>query len=185
MRVAAEDRDALERLCRYMARPAVAAGRVSVLPDGTVAYRVKSPRSAGATHRLMTPMEFMARWSTRVPPPRAPLVRYHGVIAPNSPWRVAVVPRPTVAARTCPGAAGGEGTRPETPPQAPPKTRRIEWARRRWRVWGVDVLACGCGGRLKVIAAITERAAIVRILTHLGRATEEPRLRRIRAGPGE
>jgi len=43
---AADDRDALERLCRYMARPAVASGRVSVLPDGNVAYRVKSPRSA-------------------------------------------------------------------------------------------------------------------------------------------
>ena len=31
VRVEADDRDALERLCRYMARPAVAAGRVSVL----------------------------------------------------------------------------------------------------------------------------------------------------------
>ncbi len=49
MCVAVDDRGALERLCRYMARPAVASGRVSVLPDGNVAYRVKSPRSAGAT----------------------------------------------------------------------------------------------------------------------------------------
>jgi len=47
VRVEADDRDALERLCRYMARPAVATGRVSVLPDANLAYRVKSPRSAG------------------------------------------------------------------------------------------------------------------------------------------
>ncbi|MBK6533177.1 MAG: transposase [Deltaproteobacteria bacterium] len=67
VRVEADDRDALERLCRYMARPAVAAGRVSVLPDGNVAYRVKSPRSGAATHRVMSPMEGIRR-PTRHPP---------------------------------------------------------------------------------------------------------------------
>ena len=91
--MAADDRTALERLCRYMARPAVASARVSVLLDGNVAWRVKTPRSAVATHRVMTPMEFMARLSALVLPPRTPLVRYHGVVAPDSPWRVAVVPR--------------------------------------------------------------------------------------------
>nr|MBK7063943.1 transposase zinc-binding domain-containing protein [Deltaproteobacteria bacterium] len=64
VRVEADDRSALERLCWYMARPAVAAGRVTRLPDGNVAYRV------------MGPMEFMARLSALVPPPRTPLVRY-------------------------------------------------------------------------------------------------------------
>nr|MBK7070558.1 transposase [Deltaproteobacteria bacterium] len=34
----------------------------------------------------MTPMEFMGRLSAVVAPPRTPLVRYHGVLAPNSPW---------------------------------------------------------------------------------------------------
>jgi hypothetical protein len=32
-------------------------------------------------------MEFMARLAALVPPPRRPLVRYHGVFAPHSPWR--------------------------------------------------------------------------------------------------
>ncbi|MBK6531357.1 MAG: transposase [Deltaproteobacteria bacterium] len=82
--VAGDDRAGAERLCRYMARPAVASGRVTRLPDGNVAYRVKSPRSAGATHRVMTPMEFIARLSALVPPPRSPLVRHHGVLAPIS-----------------------------------------------------------------------------------------------------
>jgi hypothetical protein len=109
VRVAANDRDGLERLCRYMARPAVASGRVTRLPDGNVAYRVKSPRSTGATHRVMTPMEFMARLSALVPPPRTPLVRYHGVVAPNSPWRVAVVPLPPVEVAVGCGRGGGAG----------------------------------------------------------------------------
>jgi hypothetical protein len=172
--VPAHDRDALERLCRYMARPAVASGRVSVLPDGNVAYRVKSPRSAGATHRVMTPMEFMARLSALVPPPRTSLVRYHGVLAPNSPWRVAVVPLPPGAAEVGDGAEvtatereGVGGRR-----AAPTKRARIEWARLLWRVWGVDALKCpACDGRMTMIAAITERVGIVRILERLGVST--------------
>jgi hypothetical protein len=42
----------------------------------------------------MTSLEFMARLAALVPPPRLPLLRYHGVFAPRSPWRREVVPRP-------------------------------------------------------------------------------------------
>jgi hypothetical protein len=202
--VAADDRDALERLCRYMARPAVASGRVSVLPDGNVAYRVKSPRSAGATHRVMTPMEFMARLSALTPPPRTPLVSYHGVVAPNSPWRVAVVPLPPIeeaigacaegavavggAAVGKSAAAGGSAATAATQADAVRPTRveggRIEWARLLWRVWKIDALKCPAyGGRMTIIAVLTERVGIVRVLEHLGVSTEVPRMRRTRDGP--
>jgi hypothetical protein len=196
-----------------MARPAVASGRVTRLPDGNVAYRVKSPRSTGATHRVMTPMEFMARLSALVPPPRTPLVRYHGVVAPNSPWRVAVVPLPppadeavgcgrtaattgavttgaattgaatTGAATTGAATTGAAGARGAAMPMPMP-SGRIDLARLMWRVWAVDVLLRpGCGGRMRMIAALTERAAIVRILEHLGASTEVPRMQRSRDGP--
>jgi len=82
-----------EKLYRYALRPCFALERLTLLPDGRVAYRVKAPRSRRATHRLMTPLEFMARASALIPPPRFPLVRYHGVLAPNSPYRSRVVPR--------------------------------------------------------------------------------------------
>ena len=194
--VAGDDRAALERLCRYMARPAVATGRVSVLPDGNVAYRVKSPRSAGATHRVMAPMEFMARLAALIPPPRTPLVRYQGVLAPNSPWRAAVVPlppveewSPCVAASATP-SDGVNARRPQVEARsdsggrASTASSRIEWARLLWRVWGVDALKCpACDGRMKMIAAITERASIVRVLEHLGVSTEVPSMRRSRDGP--
>ncbi len=197
--VAADDRAALERLCRYMARPAVASGRVTRLPDGNVAYRVKSPRSAGATHRVMTPMEFMARLSALVPPPRTPLVRYHGVLAPNSPWRDAVVPLPPVeewapcVAAPAPPATSSDGVntrrsqvevKGDRAGRTPTPSSRIEWARLLWRVWAVDALKCpASGGRMKMIAALTERAGIVRILEHLGVSIEVPRMRRSRDGP--
>jgi hypothetical protein len=46
---------------------------------------------------------------------------------------------------------------------------RIDWARLLRRTYEVDVLACpACHGRLRPLAAITDAAAIQRILDHLG-----------------
>ena len=61
-------------------------------PDGRVAYRVKYP-GRGSTHRLMTPLEFLARLAALVAPPRYPLLRYHGILAPHATWRHRVVPK--------------------------------------------------------------------------------------------
>ncbi|MFO0624118.1 MAG: hypothetical protein U0325_00760 [Polyangiales bacterium] len=37
------------------------------------------------------------------------------------------------------------------------------------RVWGFDALTCmGCGGRMRFIAVIKDRAVIERILKHIG-----------------
>ncbi|MEZ4394260.1 MAG: hypothetical protein R3A48_24570 [Polyangiales bacterium] len=46
------------------------------------------------------------------------------------------------------------------------------------RVWGGDALKCtGCGGRMKLIAVIKDRAVIERILKHIGEESEEPLVR--------
>ena len=76
------DREGLERLCRYGARPPFSLERISLLPDGRVAYRLKKPRSNGATHLVMTPIQFLARIAILIPPPRYPLQRFAGVLAP-------------------------------------------------------------------------------------------------------
>ncbi len=85
---------ARERLCRYALRPALALSRLRLLRDGRVAYRVKQPRAGKAKHMILTPVELLARVAALVPPPRYPLVRYHGVLAPRLSWRKLVVPRP-------------------------------------------------------------------------------------------
>ena len=53
----------------------------------------------------MAPLEFMARLAALIAPPRYPLVRYHGVLAPHSKLRASLVPRP----RTEPAAGGQRG----------------------------------------------------------------------------
>ncbi|WP_438008604.1 transposase [Sorangium sp. So ce321] len=40
------------------------------------------PAGKRSARLIMTPVELLARLSTRVPPPRYPLVRYHGFFAP-------------------------------------------------------------------------------------------------------
>ncbi len=54
----------------------------------------------GATHLVLTPVHFLARIASLVPPPRFPLLRLSGVLAPRSSWRAAVVPK-RAEPRTC------------------------------------------------------------------------------------
>ena len=50
----------------------------------------------------------------------------------------------------------------------------MSWARLLNRVFDLDLERCGCGGKLKIIAAIEEPAVIERILTHLGLSAQPP-----------
>ena len=57
----ANERGKLERLCRYMSRPAIAEQRLSVDGDGLVVYELKRPFRDGTTHVLFEPHDFIAR----------------------------------------------------------------------------------------------------------------------------
>jgi hypothetical protein len=60
-------------------------------------------------------------------------------------------------------------------------TPRVDWASLLRRSFEVDVLQCPrCQERLRVLAVITEREPVQRILAHLGVFTEVPPLARAR-----
>jgi hypothetical protein len=60
-------------------------------------------------------------------------------------------------------------------------TPRIDWARLLRRSLDVDALQCPtCKGRLRVLAVITEREPVRRILAHLGLPPDAPPLARAR-----
>jgi hypothetical protein len=82
-----------------------------VLPGGRIAYRIKKLGAGRAKHRVMTPLELLARLAALVPPPRYPLVRYHGVLAPHAAWRREIVPRPPMAPNSRADTAGAESKR--------------------------------------------------------------------------
>ena len=75
---AAHQREGIERLCRYVTRPAPALERLSTNGDGQVVYQLKTPYRDGTTHYVFDPLDFLARLAALVPRPRGNLVRYHG-----------------------------------------------------------------------------------------------------------
>jgi len=90
--VAADDDVGRERLIRYCGRPSFALSRLSILNDGRIAYRIRYARR-GSTHRVMTPVDLLARLAALIPPPRHPLTRYYGVLSSHSKYRSLIVPR--------------------------------------------------------------------------------------------
>ena len=91
-----------------------------------------------------------------VPNPRAHLTRYHGVFAPHSRWRAEVTP-------------GGRGKPTTSDPRTPAERHRaMTWAQRLKRVFGIEIESCEqCGGRVRVIASLSDPALIGKILQHL------------------
>jgi len=88
----AHQREKIERLCRYIARPAVSEKRLSLTATGKVRYEPKTPYRNGTTHVIFEPVDFIARLAALVPKPRVNLTRFHGVFAPNSKHRIHVTP---------------------------------------------------------------------------------------------
>ena len=99
----AHDELGRERLCRYLTRPVFSLARLRVRRPANVSYRVKKATRGRVTERVMTPVETLARLAAIVPPPRYPLLRFHGVVAPRHRWRDRVVPRPEARVRACKG----------------------------------------------------------------------------------
>jgi hypothetical protein len=104
--IAASERETLERLCRCVSRPPVAADRLALTASGQVRYTLKTPYRDGTTHIVLEPLELMARLAARVPPPRMDHTRYHGVFAPHSRLRARRGMRPAGVARQGLSAAG-------------------------------------------------------------------------------
>ena len=152
-RCRAHERNSLERLCRYIARPAVSNERLSVNDHGQVVYRLKHPFGDGTTHVVLDPIDFIARLAALVPRPRAHLTRYHGVFAPNFKHRRRIIPNP----------AHHTAREPHGPRRAP-----MSWMQRLKRVFRIDIEHCGvCGGTLRVIACIETPEIVEKILTYL------------------
>ncbi|MBU0550087.1 transposase [Myxococcota bacterium] len=172
----ADDPEALERLCRYILRPAIAQKRLELLEGDRVALTLRHPWRDGTKQLIFDPLDFIARVVALIPAPRSHLVRYHGVFAPASPLRPALV---RVAAEdgseeavraTSMGHKKPKGAKGKASPR-----RRLAWAALMMRVFGVDVLRCPtCEGRMRIIAHIEDPVVIAKILKHLGLPTTPP-----------
>jgi len=131
------------------------------------------------------PLEFLAKLAALIPRPRANLTRYHGVLAPShsdgpkpAKYRHLVVPTPNrrvkrkrqqrVHTESKPTLdTGRETDRPLAP---------LSWAERLKRVFRLDIELCTkCGGKLRVVATITQPDVIQKILDHVHQQQAPPR----------
>ena len=176
-RLGANDREGLERMARYLARPPIAGDRLSQLDDGRLELRLKRPWRDGTTAFVFTPHELIERLVAIVPRPRVHLTRYFGVLAPAFAARSGIVP--TAPQASAPRQPPGDGL-----PSQPRRPSRFPWASLIWRVFLADVLECGrCGGRMEIVAAVTSNEAVTRILVSLGLPADAPELHSARPPP--
>ena len=169
-------KDKRERLCRYIARPAVAVPRLSLSSTGKVVYTLKTPYRDGTTQVAFEPVDFIARLAALVPKPRINLTRYHGVLAPNHRWRGLVTP-----AKCGKALKMGANAEVKTPAEC---HAAMSWAQRLKCVFDIHVEVCGrCGGSVRVVACIEDQDIIDRILAHLRKKEQGTPTRHLLAPP--
>jgi hypothetical protein len=206
--VDADDREGLERLCKYGLRPPLAQNRLCILPDGRIRYELRRPWPTpdGATELFFEPLQLLRRLASLIPAPYTNMVRYFGAFAGRSKYR-ARLPLPPeardAAARAAcrhagvvsddqqlelalademinsgDPAAAAETTRPM------PRGPRTPWAVLMKRAFGFDPSSCDhCGSQMVVMALITDVRVLERILTHLGLPVHPPPIAPARLDP--
>ena len=136
VRIESVDRNGLERLLRYCARPAFALERLREIDPEHLVYESVKPGPGRNVSLLLTPMQLLNRLAALIPPPRRHRHRYIGVLAPNSPLRAAVTAlaqpdgEATVTADADPAPHIGPLPPDETTTDEPPhrKAARYVWA---------------------------------------------------------
>jgi len=193
----AQDREGLERLIRYCARPVFASSRLEQI-GGKLKYILSKPLQ-GEKVLLLKPFELLDRLAKLIPPPRYHRHFYHGVLAPNAPLRTKIRAlagkEPHLARQSLQKIIGSDQA---SPTQLTPVSALIDsvneeatfrkislgWAKLIARVYEVLPLICPrCKGTMKVIAFIDDPKTIQKILTCLNESIEPPRITSARGPP--
>jgi len=144
--VSGDDRERLEQLCKYVLRPPLADRRLRLLDDGRVALELKTLWRDGIEWLTFEADTFLERLCSLVPKPHEHTILYRGVLGAHSKRRAKVVPRED------------DRSRP----------KNATWCALMKHGLGIDVLACPCGHRIKLVAVIFERKSLARMLAHHG-----------------
>ena len=158
--IAPLDREGLEKLCRYLCRPAVAASRLELVdnPVGnkTIRIHLKTEFEGGVKSVLISKMDLVIRALAQIPLPFRKQIVYHGCFAGNSKLRPQVV------------LAGDKPkARRKKSKTEPDENTKMLWRDAHLRCFGWDVLKCPCGGTRTLIAAVKKKTEIERFLRHL------------------
>ena len=162
------NRAKLEKLCQYILRPPVSNERISFLPNGHIAYKLKTPYSDGRTYVFFEPIKFIEKLASLIPPPRSNLLHFHGVFAPHSKLRKKIVPPNDFTQNA--------------------QTRSYRsinsWAMLMKKCFAHDPLECpNCSSRMTIISIILDRETTRTILSSLNLPVDPPFIHPARASP--
>lgn len=186
-RAGGQDPKAREALLKYILRPAVARERITRGPDGLVRVLLKKPFSDGTVAVDMDPLSLMVRLAASVPAPYFHTTRYAGVLASASKLRPRIAPNP-------PPSALPEVPEPQPGASGPPTHEEPEVPRRKGsyrpyvelmkRTFGDDIMKCTrCGGRMRLVALVTDPKSVARYLRGIGEPTDVPKRAPARGPP--
>ena len=170
------------------------------LPNGNVEIGFKRPLANGTFGIELTPMALMRRLASLVPPPGNHDTCYFGVFAANANLRKKLV-RPRRKhpddCRLHPGCDPPQERiatipdekldplfgRQELLAAEGPQTAYIGWAHLMKRAWGIDALACRCGGQRKLVRYVTNPEKIREGLASLGLSSTGTQVAKARPSP--
>jgi hypothetical protein len=149
----------LERIARYIARPALAIDSLRRRWDGTLEIQTPPDPRTGATIRVFDPLEWIHAVTAHIPDRGQHQVRYYGAFSNRT--------RSTLGMANGLNA-GGTGSPPASSDDSEFATaRRASWARLIKKIFEVDPLLCSCGATMKIVSFITEPRVVDGILRHI------------------
>ena len=163
----------MERLCKYILRPAICNERMQRLESGEVLLTLKKRWNDGTFAKLFQPQDLISKVIALLPAPGTNLLRFHGQFAPGARWRSVIT-----------AVAATKRKQASAPRDEEQRQRRMSWARLLRRSFAVDALACPrCGGRRELLAVIEHKPTVRKILEHLGLESEPPSFAAARGPP--
>ena len=161
-------RDRLKKLIEYIARGPLSNERLEITKDQKVKLRLKTAYSDGTSHLLFSFGEFIEKLVALIPPPRSHLVRWAGVLAPNSPYRKDITLKPQIK-------KGFQFQDENDKESQVLKRKNNSWSKMLAKVFKIDVSKCTeCNGEMRAICSVIEPSSVQRYLKHINMDYEPP-----------
>ena len=177
VQIVADDHKAREGLAQYISRHPVSLKKIIYVPaQGKVIYKTKYNQYFGENIKLITAVDFIALLTAHIPEKHKHLIRYYGIYSSRTKGKAREDGSLDKFGFGMKGTdesdeeASGDSVETITRQQA-----KSAWARMIRKVYEVDPLVCPkCGEKMRVLAVITGRQEILRILEHLKRNKAPP-----------